>query len=43
MTQTKAIMETQEESGIYYLDQQYYNDQFGWTTEAVNSMETYIF
>ncbi len=28
-----AIREVQEQSGVYYLDEQYYSDEFGWSAE----------
>lgn len=33
-----AIQEVQD-AGIYYLDKQYYSDEFGWSDEPVNGME----
>ena len=38
----RAIHEAQEGSGIFYLDAQYYSDEFGLSKEIVNEMETYI-
>lgn len=35
-----AIREVQKESGVYYLDDQYYSDEFGWSEEAVKGMKT---
>lgn len=37
-----AIKEVQEGSGIYYLNKQYYSDEFGWSKEIVNQMDTLI-
>lgn len=37
-----AIQEVQEGSGILYLDNQYYSDQFGWQDEIVNDMKPLI-
>jgi CRISPR-associated endonuclease/helicase Cas3 len=37
-----AAREVQAGTGIYYLDKQYYSEQFGWTDEVVNDMETLI-
>ena len=37
-----AIQEVQKGSGIFYLDSQYYSEQFGWSDDAVNGMETHI-
>jgi CRISPR-associated endonuclease/helicase Cas3 len=42
MAEIKAIQEVQEGSGIFYLDYQYYSDQFGWSEETVNEMKTLI-
>lgn len=32
------ICEVQKDAGIYYLDQQYYSQNFGWSKDPVNSM-----
>jgi len=37
-----ALREVQEGSGILYLDSQYYDEQFGWSDEAVNDMKPLI-
>ncbi len=37
-----AIHEVQEGTGIFYLEAQYYSDDFGLSKEIVNEMETYI-
>jgi CRISPR-associated endonuclease/helicase Cas3 len=37
-----AIQEVQEGAGIYYLDKQYYSDEFGWSDEPVSDMEVLI-
>ena len=37
-----AIHEAQEGSGIYYLDAQYYSNQYGLSEELVNRMEVLI-
>ena len=42
MARMKAIREVQEGSGIFYLGNQYYSEQFGWSDNAVNGMETII-
>ncbi len=34
-----AIKEVQEGAEIYYLDKQYYSDEFGWSEKPVNSMD----
>jgi len=36
-----AIQEVQD-AGIYYLDKQYYSEEFGWSDEPVNGMEVLI-
>lgn len=36
------IKEVQQESGIYYLDEQYYSEETGWCDEPVNKMKTQI-
>jgi CRISPR-associated endonuclease/helicase Cas3 len=42
LTEIHAIQEVQKGSGVYYLDSQYYSEQFGWSDDAVNGMETII-
>jgi len=42
LARIKAIQEVQEGSGVFYLDSQYYNEQFGWSGDPVNGMETII-
>lgn len=37
-----AIREVQAGSAIYYLDRQYYSDEFGWSDEPVNRMDILI-
>ncbi len=37
-----AIHEAQEGTGIFYLDAQYYSNEFGLSKEIVNEMETFI-
>ena len=37
-----AIQEVQRGAGIYYLDKQYYDADFGWSDEPVNSMSVSI-
>jgi CRISPR-associated endonuclease/helicase Cas3 len=34
-----AIQEVQQGAEIYYLDKQYYSDEFGWSEKPVNSMD----
>jgi hypothetical protein len=36
-----AIQEVQD-SGIYYLDKQYYSEEFGWSEEPVSDMDVLI-
>jgi CRISPR-associated helicase Cas3 len=31
-----AIIETREGTGVYYLDDQYYSDKYGWSNEIIN-------
>jgi CRISPR-associated endonuclease/helicase Cas3 len=38
-----AIREIQEESGIYYMDYQYYSNEFGWSKEIVTEMKNLTF
>ena len=42
MVNKQAVHEVQKNSGIYYLDDQYYSDQFGWSNKIVNDMEILI-
>jgi hypothetical protein len=42
MSKMNAIREVQKESGVYYLDAQYYSNQLGWRDEIVNDMELLI-
>jgi CRISPR-associated endonuclease/helicase Cas3 len=42
MVEKKAIQEVQEGAGIFYLDGQYYSNQFGWSEDSVNVMKTLI-
>jgi len=37
-----AIHEVQSRAGIYYLDKQYYSEEFGWSNEPVGDMEINI-
>jgi CRISPR-associated endonuclease/helicase Cas3 len=39
LAEIHAIQEVQKESGVFYLDSQYYSEQFGWSDDAVNGME----
>ncbi|BBB49041.1 CRISPR-associated helicase Cas3' [Pelolinea submarina] len=43
MAKNNAIVETRKDSGIFYLDEQYYSELFGWSTETENQMNLYIF
>lgn len=42
LAKVKAIREVQEGAGIFYLDNQYYSDEFGWCDEIVNEMKLLI-
>ena len=42
MVDESAIQEVQKGAGIFYLDDQYYSNQFGWCDEIVNEMKTHI-
>jgi CRISPR-associated endonuclease/helicase Cas3 len=37
-----AIQEVQTGAGVYYLDKQYYSEEFGWGDEPANSMDIHI-
>ena len=43
MAEKYAIREVQKGSGVYYLDDQYYSEEFGWSDEPVNAMDTLIY
>lgn len=43
MEKKKAINEVQKDSGIYYMDYQYYSDEFGWSKEIVTEMKSLTF
>jgi CRISPR-associated endonuclease/helicase Cas3 len=40
--QAGAIQEVQEDAGIYYLKEQYYSNEFGWSDEPVSNLKTQI-
>lgn len=42
LSNSGAIHEAQQGTGVYYLDEQYYSDEIGLSTEIVNEMETLI-
>ena len=42
MVEKEAIKEVQKGAGIYYLNHQYYSDEFGWNEEIVKEMKTQI-
>jgi CRISPR-associated endonuclease/helicase Cas3 len=42
LAKLEAIREIQNGAGIYYLDAQYYSNQFGWSDEIVNQMDALI-
>ncbi|MEW6406059.1 MAG: CRISPR-associated helicase Cas3', partial [Chloroflexota bacterium] len=37
-----AVQEVQEGAGVYYLDNQYYSEEFGWSDQPVSGMEVLI-
>lgn len=39
LAEMNAIHEVQKGSGVFYLDKQYYSNDFGWRDEIVNDME----
>jgi len=39
---TGVIQEVQKNVGIYYLDKQYYSEEFGWSDEPVGNMDVLI-
>jgi len=39
MTKAGIIREVQQGAGIYYLDEQYYSEEVGWSEEKVNNMD----
>ena len=43
MGKKNAIREVQKDSGIYYMDYQYYSNEFGWSKEIVTEMENLNF
>lgn len=43
MGKKNAIREVQKDSGIYYLDYQYYSNEFGWSKEIVTEMKNLTF
>jgi CRISPR-associated endonuclease/helicase Cas3 len=43
MGKKNAIREVQKESGIYYMDYQYYSNEFGWSKEIVTEMKSLNF
>lgn len=42
MAGNNAIREVQKGAGIYYLDDQYYSEKFGWSDDPVNGMKPQI-
>lgn len=42
MADSNAIREVQKGAGIYYLDDQYYSEKFGWSDDLVNGMKPQI-
>jgi CRISPR-associated endonuclease/helicase Cas3 len=43
MSKKNAIREVQKDSGIYYMDYQYYSNKFGWGKEIVTEMKNLTF
>ncbi len=43
MEKKKAIREVQKDSGIYYMDYQYYSKESGWSKEIVTEMKSLTF
>ena len=43
MGKKNAIREVQKDSGIYYMDYQYYSNEFGWSKEIVTKMNILTF
>lgn len=39
LAELEAVREIQDGAGIYYLDAQYYSDDFGWSDDIVNQMD----
>jgi CRISPR-associated endonuclease/helicase Cas3 len=39
MADNNAVREVQKGAGIYYLDDQYYSEKFGWSDDPVNGMK----
>jgi len=42
MAESNAVREVQKGAGIYYLDDQYYSEKFGWSDDPVNGMKPQI-
>ena len=42
MAKKHAIHEVQEGAGIYYLDNEYYDKELGWSEDSTSGMETLI-
>lgn len=43
MGKKNAVREVQKDSGIYYMDYQYYSNEFGWSKEIVTEMKNLNF
>jgi len=41
--QSGAIQEVQKDAGIYYLAEEYYSKEFGWSEEPVSDIKTQIY
>ncbi len=42
LLRTGTIQEVQPEAGIFYLNEQYYSEEFGWSNQPVNGMKILI-
>ena len=43
MGKKNAIREVQKDSGIFYMDYQYYSNEFGWNKEIITEMKNLTF
>ncbi len=39
LAELEAVREVQAGAGIYYLDEQYYSEEFGWSDDIINQMD----
>lgn len=42
MVKEEAVREVQKEAGVFYLEDRYYCEEFGWSKESVHGMKTQI-